>query len=36
LLDALGTSQMDVSTRGDTVLLDVGRHDLVQLRIDFS
>jgi len=27
---------MDVSTQGDAVLLDVGRHDLVQLRVDFS
>ncbi|HTU21110.1 MAG TPA: hypothetical protein VMG10_23860 [Gemmataceae bacterium] len=35
-LDALGTEQMEVSTQGDAVLLDVGRHDLVQLRVDFS
>jgi hypothetical protein len=35
LLDALGRPQMDVSTQGDAVLLDVGRYDLVQLRIDF-
>lgn len=36
LLDALGSPQMDVATQGDAVLLDVGRHDLVQLRVDFS
>ncbi len=36
LLDALGTAQMDVSIQGDSVLLDVGRHDLLQLRVDFS
>src|SRR5262249_54835385 len=36
LLDALGTPQMNVSTQGDAVLLDVARHDLVQLRVDFS
>ncbi len=35
LLDARGTPQMDVSTQGDAVLLDIGRHDLVQLRVDF-
>jgi alpha-mannosidase len=36
LLDASGASQMDVSTQDDAVLLDVGRHDLLQLRVDFS
>jgi hypothetical protein len=36
LFDALGSPQMDVSTQGDAVLLDVGRHDLVQLRVGFS
>jgi hypothetical protein len=36
LLDALGSPQTDLSTQGDAVLLDVGRHDLVQLRVDFS
>jgi hypothetical protein len=36
LLDALGSLQMDVSTQGDAVLFDVGRHDLVQLRVEFS
>ncbi len=36
LLDALGSPQMDLSTLGDAVLFDVGRHDLVQLRVDFS
>jgi hypothetical protein len=36
LLDALGMPQMDVSTQGDAVLLEVGRHDLVQLRVDFG
>jgi hypothetical protein len=35
LLDALGTPQRDVSTQGDAVVLDVGRYDLVQLRVDF-
>ncbi len=35
LLDALGTPQMEVSTQGDAVVLDVARHDLVQLRVDF-
>jgi hypothetical protein len=36
LLDALGSPQMDASTQGDAVLLDVGRHDLVQLRVEFG
>jgi len=36
LRDALGTPQMEVSTQGDAVLFDVGRHELVQLHIDFS
>jgi hypothetical protein len=36
LLDGLGTAQMEVSTQGDSVLLDIGRNDLVQLRVDFS
>jgi hypothetical protein len=36
LLDALGTPQMDVSTQGDAVLLEVGRHDLAQLRVEFG
>jgi hypothetical protein len=36
LRDALGMPQMEASTQGDAVLLDVGRHDLVQLHIDFS
>jgi hypothetical protein len=36
LLDALGARQMDASAQGDAVLFDVGRHDLVQLRVDFG
>jgi len=36
LLDSLGTPQMEVSTHGDAVHLDVARHDLVQLRVDLS
>ncbi|MHB1425616.1 MAG: glycoside hydrolase family 38 N-terminal domain-containing protein [Gemmataceae bacterium] len=35
-LDALGTPGRDVSTQGDAVLFEVGRHDLMQLRVDFS
>jgi hypothetical protein len=35
LLDALGTPQREVSTQGDAVLFDVGRQELVQLRVDF-
>jgi hypothetical protein len=35
-LDALGAPQMEVSTQGDAVVFEVGRHDLVQLRVDFS
>jgi hypothetical protein len=35
LLDARGEPQMEASTQGDAVLLDVGRHDLVQLRVEF-
>jgi alpha-mannosidase len=36
LLDARGQLQMDAPTQADAVLLDVGRNDLVQLRVDFS
>ncbi|HEY7313536.1 MAG TPA: hypothetical protein VH643_29565 [Gemmataceae bacterium] len=36
ILDARGTLQMEAPTQGDAVLLDVGRNDLVQLRVDFS
>jgi hypothetical protein len=36
ILDARGTLQMDAAIQGDTVQLDVGRNDLVQLRVDFS
>jgi hypothetical protein len=36
LLDGRGTLLMDVPTQGDAVILDVGRNDLVQLRVDFS
>jgi hypothetical protein len=35
LLDALGAPQREASMQGDAVLFDVGRHDLVQLRVDF-
>ena len=35
-LDARGTLQMEAPTQGDAVLLDVGRNDLVQLRVDFA
>jgi hypothetical protein len=36
ILDARGTLQMEAPTQGDAVLLDVGRNDLVQLRVDFT
>lgn len=36
LLDARGTTQYDVATQGDALMLDVGRHDLLQVRIEFS
>ncbi len=36
ILDARGNVQMDAPTQGDTVLLDVGKNDLVQLRVDFG
>jgi hypothetical protein len=36
LLDGRGILQTDAPTQADAVLLDVGRHDLVQLRVDFS
>lgn len=36
VLDGRGEVQMEASTQGDAVLLDVGRNDLVQLRVDFS
>ncbi|HEY7427807.1 MAG TPA: hypothetical protein VH682_26485 [Gemmataceae bacterium] len=36
ILDARGNLQMEAPTQGDAVLLDVGRNDLVQLRVDFS
>jgi hypothetical protein len=36
ILDARGSLQMDAPTQGDSVLLDVGRNDLVQLRVDFA
>jgi hypothetical protein len=36
ILDARGTLQMEAGTQADAVLLDVGRNDLVQLRVDFS
>jgi hypothetical protein len=36
LLDARGSVQMDATTQGDAVLLDVGRHELVQLRVEFT
>lgn len=36
ILDARGELQMDAPTQGDAVQLDIGRNDLVQLRVDFS
>lgn len=36
ILDAEGAPQMDLTVQGDAVLLDVARHDLVQLRVEFS
>ncbi len=36
MLDARGEAQMDAPIQGDAVLLDVGRNDLVQLRVDFD
>jgi hypothetical protein len=36
LLDARGTTLYDVATQGDACLLDVARHDLLHLRVEFS
>lgn len=36
LLDARGTTLYDVPTQGDACMLDVARHDLLQLRVEFS
>ncbi len=36
LTDARGTTLYDVSTQGDTCLLDVSRNDLLHLRVSFS
>lgn len=36
LVDARGVHLLDASTHGDAVQLDVGRNDLIHLRVDFS
>jgi len=36
LLDARGTTLYDVAIQGDALMLDVGRHDLLHARIEFS
>ena len=36
LLDARGTTLYDVATQGDACMLDVARHDLLHLRVEFS
>jgi hypothetical protein len=36
LVDALGNVLLDAPTQGDAVQLDVTRHDLLQVRVDFS
>ena len=36
LLDGRGEPMMDLPIQGDAVQLDVGRNDLVQMRVDFS
>jgi alpha-mannosidase len=36
LLDGAGAMLMEVPTQGDAVRLEVSRHDLVQLRVEFS
>jgi hypothetical protein len=36
ILDAHGNLQMEAPTQSDAVLLDVGRNDLVQLRVEFG
>ena len=36
LLDARGEPMLDLATQGDAVQLDVGRNDLIQMRLDFS
>jgi hypothetical protein len=36
LLDGRGNSLLEASTHADAVSLDVSRHDLIQLRVEFS